>query len=666
MLPSERFALLVLPLVGCVDPAPTPRDVTSEPDSALASDIVDASIDVGADADAPIAPDAPASDAPTPPAAPMCPNPESRTLVAVAATGMWFHPGLAKMVPAYIATGAESAQWSGRRVRVESYLVIPAGVSLALEDSTVEIVGRTPREHQIYLEPRASLALDNSTVGGVAVRSAGGDETFIQTALDVREGARLSLNNVCVQYNYGILVAGTLDGAGLTGGRNPDTVIVESNASVTLRRSSFDLSFIAQTEAGTFPLTLPVAVSQTTQYGRAGQRIPGVRWLVDLQDHVVPRYWFWFQNVGAAAPVTRVQIRGATTIIPSLLIAGMSGTVSLRSSWATHGAQQVGDFACDRGGLMSGTILDVGNVTVALDTPSSVGSFGLYLNTGASIVARGPSFFSEVILRGGSSLWVEGTPGTLDTALSAVTLEVLERSTLTARATVLGYRWQPVGVQGDLIVNDDSQVRLDRVRWANLQIAQHRGSQVIITDSSALEPFDRACGTASVQGVGAPLRVLMASDLVAPVRLRSALGSIATSMTRDDGVTAGARFVVERDVRVSRIGRRLAPGVASGIVVLRDAMGVERARATVSSSDLWNSDAIAYATLDTPVAIPAGTSFDLFAETPVGMRYFDVATAARSADVRSVRGAFVMSDRTVSVGAEGFVFAAVNAQFVAE
>lgn len=216
----------------------------------------------------------------------------------------------------------------GSHLRVNGTVVIRQGGSLTLEDSTLEILGRFAREHQIQIETGGLLRTRRATLGGSANPGGAPFHTVI-----VLNGGTWEAEDTTVQYSYGVNCArdkpSRMRALRLKAGPRPDAVIVSGQADIELADSEFPLAITVSARlGGQARLDLPVRTPFTRSFDAS--QLPGVQFRLRLERFTVPGYWFVFVgDVNPAHPPLTLEFGDCPKFFACLLGHNVAGELTL-------------------------------------------------------------------------------------------------------------------------------------------------------------------------------------------------------------------------------------------------------------------------------------------------------------------------------------------------
>lgn len=346
--------------------------------------------------------------------------------------------------------------WSGAHYRVHGDLILERGGTLVLDHATVELTCSYSREFN-YRFAGGRLISRHSSLGGSKREG-----LIYQSNIELTDG-EWDCTDTQVQYCYGITFGwgeqgGKLRATRLTGGENPDSIIMSGRGNAVVRDSDYMISLNAYADAGgTGVLDLPLNTPLTQVFD--GSNVLGAKFRLQLINTKVP-FWFVFaNNVTMAGPPAELLLRHCPSVLPSILGYNLRGTVHLPSPWpgkATHAA------------------LTVGNLTWrTLDEPVGVHAWGLYLcGPETDLTVAGQTLICELMVVDGTCALI-GDEGTYDAAMTATTLEAGMEGTpghpqVLVRNASVG-RFPPGGpIRGQVAAHDGAAVTIEHARCSDL------------------------------------------------------------------------------------------------------------------------------------------------------------------------------------------------------
>jgi hypothetical protein len=440
--------------------------------------------------------------------------------------------------------------WTGRHYKIFGSLTVPAGKTLAVRNSLVEIISEYPRQHQIKIQG-GSMRTEDAQIGGTAL---GGVHVQTTISLEPDENGdlpRWNSTNTVVQYSYGIVItAGNLEAWNLSPGLSPDSIIIDGTADVRLHGGTFAISVKTDARSGTDSvLDLPLKRDLSGVYSGAepttsGRLLPGARYRLEFDHTTVPEWFLFFKGVTtrASSPQTTLRLRDVQGVVAAIEASDFNGEMTLRSTW-------VNESVTWGRPLPAGSESRAGNLLLRTETAqTNIPGWGVYLKGSSQAVIRGPTCIVELFLYDGSRAQVLGTPGTFDTLLQATTVELFANSSLLARNVNVGFLPNR-NVRGHIGANDAKSIAtFEHARYEDLSILRHSKSTIFFADTTPMKLGD-----------GTEARIYPTGE--APTFVRSALTAVSPAETfRNDKRWVGMRIRVGMlPLTVSRLGRYRNP-----------------------------------------------------------------------------------------------------------
>jgi hypothetical protein len=262
---------------------------------------------------------------------------------------------------------------------------------------------------------------------------------------------------------------------------------------VEVKDSSFAISLTVYAGRGMSSGTFDLPVNRLISEVYDGTNMPGARYHLALENVTVPLWFLLASCVTMDGPPTELVLRDCPLLIPSVLGWNLKGEISLPAPWPAD---------------QRNATLRVGNMTWrTLDKPVGVFCWGLYLSGDETdLTVRGQTLICELMVSGGRAV-VEGTPGTLDAATTATTVEVGTAGTdkpaqLVLRNATIG---RPVGdpVRGQLTAHGAARVLIEDSRCTDLRLMTEDSGQITIRGLAQQ-------GAIEMRATGGPIRILPA------------------------------------------------------------------------------------------------------------------------------------------------------------
>jgi hypothetical protein len=336
----------------------------------------------------------------------------------------------------WVVSGREVVR--GRHIALDGNLVLPAGAELVLEGSTLEIIGKSSREHVVDWKG-GTLTTRDATVGGTN-RGAGA----IHTVFHLYDGT-WNATDTTVRYSYGVSFSettrGVLRGTRFMAGPRPDAVILSGRADVRLIDSTFPIALGVYTQkGGACTLDLPARAPLTARYD-ASNTTPGVQWTLELERATVPLWFLFVRNIGRDNPPCRITLARSDELIVSLLGHDLAGELVLSDRLGEP--VRLGSLTLDRG-----------------EKAIHVNMWALYFSGDQTdVTVRGAAHICELMHRGGR-LRLAGTPGKNELSIGCTTTELSGSATITLENVHLGRprTWQDEDAWGELNVGGKARL----------------------------------------------------------------------------------------------------------------------------------------------------------------------------------------------------------------
>lgn len=333
-------------------------------------------------------------------------------------------------------TGRELVR--GQHITLDGNMVLEKSAELTLEDCTIDIVGKSSREHVVDWRG-GKLVTRNVTIGGALVNG-----VPIHTVFHVYDG-EWDATDTTVRLSYGVSfhdkTRGTLRGTRFKAGPRPDAVIASGKADITLVDSDFPLVLgIYTDQGGQCSVTLPVRTPMTRTFD-AKTLTPGVSWRMELQNTTADHWFVFFRNIGMNHPPCEVTLGQSERLIVSLLGHDLTGNLNLTNSLNEP--------------------IQLGSLTVRKGRESpGISMYALYFSGDKTDMSvRGEAHVCELMHRGGK-LKMTGTPSKNELSIGCTTLELSNAAELTLEHVHLGrpLTWQDDGAIGEANVTGTSSL----------------------------------------------------------------------------------------------------------------------------------------------------------------------------------------------------------------